>query len=212
MKTKLRSLTLALAASSTLFGIASCANQPFMRDEIAHRMASPALMVERQIPASPFMLTSYERMHEHNAPATVYIEGDGLAWLSRNEISLDPTPTNPVALNLAAMDKAKNVAYLARPCQFSKMIDKNTACPAKYWTNERFAPDVINAMNAALDNIKHQYDITEFNLVGFSGGANIAALLAAARTDVVSYAPSPATSTTGHIANITKFLIWLRIR
>lgn len=185
MKTKFRSLTLALMASGTLLSATAC-TAPFMREETAHRISSPAWMVERKIPAAPFVLTAYERMHTHNAPATIYIEGDGLAWVSRNQASLDPTPTNPVALNLAAMDKAQNVAYLARPCQFSKLLDANTACPVKYWTSERFAPEVINAMSEALDNIKRQYDITEFNLVGFSGGANIAAQLAAKRTDVVS--------------------------
>jgi hypothetical protein len=186
MNTKFRALALALMASSAALGMASCSSLPEVRQVVAHNIASPAWLVERQIAAAPFSITAFERMHDHNAPADVYIEGDGLAWTSRNEASLDPTPTNPVALNLAAMDKARNVGYLARPCQFSKMLDKNTACPAKYWTSQRFAPEVIDAMNAALDNMKAIYDITEFNLIGFSGGANVAALLAERRTDVAS--------------------------
>lgn len=183
MHKSLSSLALALMATTALL---SCTNQPQMREEVAKRISAPAWMIEREITADPFVLTSYERMHENYAPATVYIEGDGLAWLSRNSASLDPTPTNPVALNLAAMDKSRNVAYIARPCQFTKMADEATPCPMKYWTSERFAPEVLEATNAALDNMKRQYDITEFNLVGFSGGANIAALLAAKRSDVVS--------------------------
>lgn len=183
MNKTIRSFAMVLAASSAL---AACTSPITMRDEVAHRIASPAWMIERQIPAAPFTITAYERMHKNHAPATVYIEGDGLAYVSRNQASLDPTPTNPVALNLAAMDKSSNVGYLARPCQFSKMIDKTTACPMKYWTSQRFAPEVLEAMNASLDNMKRMYDITEFNLVGFSGGGNIAALLAAKRPDVVS--------------------------
>lgn len=184
MHKPIQSLTLALLASSAL--LSACTNQPVMREQVAKRMASPAWMIEREIAAAPFAMTAYERMHKNHAPATVYIEGDGLAWTSRNSASLDPTPTNPVALNMAVMDKSPNVAYLARPCQFTKMLDKATPCPAKYWTSQRFAPEVLESMNAALDNIKRMYDITEFNLVGFSGGGNIAALLAAKRPDVVS--------------------------
>lgn len=182
MQKHFKYMALALAATSTL---AACSS-PFMREQVAKRIASPAWMVERQIAAGPFALTAYERMHTNHAPATVYIEGDGKSWVSRNEAALDPTPTNPVALNLAAMDKSKNVAYLARPCQFSKTAGGTTPCDKKYWTGQRFAPEVLEAMNAALDNMKRQYDITEFHLVGFSGGGNIAALLAAKRPDVVS--------------------------
>lgn len=177
------SLSLIIAAFA---GLTACGGSPEMREQVAKRIASPAWMVKREIAAGPFSLTAHERMHQNHAPATVYIEGDGLAWLSRNEASLDPTPKNPLALNLAAMDKSPNVAYLARPCQYSRMVDKTAACPLKYWTGERFSPEVLEAMNSALENMKRQYDITEFHLVGFSGGGNIAALLAAKRSDVKS--------------------------
>jgi len=165
--------------------LAACTEMPIRRD-IAHRVAAPAFMVERTIPAEPFELTAFERMHTRDAPANIYIEGDGKAWLSKSKISRDPTPTNPVALHLAAYDKADNVGWLARPCQFTKLLDESKPCPNSYWTNKRFAPEVITAYHAALDNIAAKYDITEFNLIGFSGGANIAAILAAQRDDVVS--------------------------
>lgn len=45
---------------------------------------------------------------------------------------------------------------------------------------------VFTAYNEALDEIKKRYDITEFNLIGHDGGANIAAVLASTRKDVVS--------------------------
>ena len=45
---------------------------------------------------------------------------------------------------------------------------------------------MIEAYQLALDEIKARYDITEFNVIGFSGGAAIAAILAAEREDVVS--------------------------
>ena len=157
-----------------------------MEENVAANIAGPVYMIEREIPAGPFSLTAFERMHERNAPADIYIEGDGKAWLSRTEISLNPTPHNPVALRLASRDKAENVAYLARPCQYSGMLDKNKACDEAYWTNKRFAPEVLKAYNDALDEMKRHYGIQGYNLIGFSGGGAVAAILAAQREDVLS--------------------------
>ncbi len=179
-------LLIALTGSLLL---TACANIPRVfdqPDDVAQRIAAPAWMIPRTIPADPFELTAYERMHTRGAPANIYIEGDGKAWLSKHKISGDPTPTNPVALHLAAYDKSENIAWLARPCQYTKLIDDTKLCHNSYWTNKRFAPEVLESYNAALDNIAAKYDITEFNIIGFSGGANIAAILAAERSDVVS--------------------------
>ncbi len=141
--------------------------------------------VERKIEATPFLLTSYARVKTQGGIAHIYIEGDGSAWLSKRTPSLDPTPKNPVAFGLAQLDVADNVIYLARPCQYSKLIMKR-ACPSKYWTSHRFAPEVIAAMDSALDDMKARHNITGFHLIGFSGGGNVAALLTARRDDVLS--------------------------
>lgn len=156
-----------------------------LRHQTAERIATPSFMLHRQITAEPFILTAYERVYEKGRPATVYIEGDGVAWLSKSRPSLDPTPRNPVALHLASRDLGPNVIYLARPCQYSGLT-VDAPCDWKYWTLERFSPEVIDSMNAALDNIKRKYDIPAFNLVGFSGGGAVAALLAAERDDVAT--------------------------
>ena len=141
--------------------------------------------VEHQIEVPSFLLTSFERINVTSAVANIYIEGDGRAWLNKRIPSLDPTPNNPVAFNLAQLDSADNVFYLARPCQYTKMID-GSACEQKYWTSHRFSVEVIDAIDDALDDIKRRSQITGFNLVGFSGGGNVAALLAARRNDVLS--------------------------
>ncbi len=156
-----------------------------LRLETAKRIATPSFMLHRNIPAGEFMFTVYERVHEKGKPATIYIEGDGVAWTSKSRKSLDPTPRNPVALHLASRDMGPNVIYLARPCQYS-WTNTGEACDDRFWTSDRFAPEVVAAMNAAVDNIKKKYDISSFNLVGFSGGGAIAALLTAERDDVVS--------------------------
>lgn len=184
--TKFRMLcTVAVLAAG--LGLGACYfDTTELRLETAKRIATPSFMLHRNIPAGQFMFTTYERVHQKGKPATVYIEGDGVAWVSKKRPSLDPTPRNPVALHLASRDMSPNVIYLARPCQFSGMTAEEAPCDTKHWTGERFSPEVIASMNAALENIKKKYDIPAFNLVGFSGGGAVAALLAAEREDVAS--------------------------
>ena len=164
--------------------IAACTISP--RIERAETIAQKAMLTLSLIESSPFKLTVFERINAPGQTATLYIEGDGLAWTSRSSPSLDPTPTNPVALNLASLDNTPNVIYMARPCQFSKMANINETCPQKYWTSHRFAHEVIKAMNDAIDQIQNRYSFTGINLVGYSGGGAIATLLAAQRDDILS--------------------------
>ena len=143
-------------------------------------------MTQRDIPAPPFLLRSYERIDRPSRETTrIYIEGDGLAWLSKNRASPDPTPINPVALSLAQADKTANVIYLARPCQYNN-ASSGKACPDKYWQSSRFAPEVIAAMNNAIDDIRERHKLDRMELVGFSGGAAVALLIASQRKDIVS--------------------------
>ena len=114
----------------------------------------------------------------------VYIEGDGAAWPSPFHPPRDPTPDRPVALALAAQDTAPAVAYLGRPCQFPS-AEETWACPVKYWTSHRFAPEVVEAYRQTLDTLKARTGAVQLRLFGYSGGGVIATLLAMSRTDVV---------------------------
>lgn len=174
------------ALAALTLGLTACIqSQGDMRVETAKRLAMPSFMHNRVIPAAPFALTVYERVRKPGGDATVYIEGDGQAWLSRRSPSGDPTPVNPVALHLASRDDAPNVIYLARPCQYTKMLD-GSACDNRYWMSARLSPEVLDSMDAALEDIKTRYNIRKFNLVGFSGGGGIAVLLGAERNDIAS--------------------------
>lgn len=116
---------------------------------------------------------------------TIYIEGDGLAWLSGEMPSANPTPIMPTGLKMALHDKKHHpIVYLARPCQF---VSKQQwgGCRAAYWTHLRFSPKVINAMNQAVEQLKNEYHAKHIVLIGYSGGGTIAALIAARRTDVI---------------------------
>ncbi|EMO4462906.1 TPA: alpha/beta hydrolase [Pseudomonas aeruginosa] len=110
----------------------------------------------------------------------VYLEGDGHAWATATQPSLDPSPHNLLVARLAVDDPTPN-AYLARPCQF---VIAPTCEPA-IWTDWRFSQEVITSLSQALDQLKQRCGNREFELVGYSGGAALALLLAAQRDDVI---------------------------
>ena len=70
------------------------------------------------IKAGDFALMTYQRFDKRLDNISIYIEGDGRAWETKYRLSEDPTPSNPVALRLAAVDPAANIAYIARPGQY----------------------------------------------------------------------------------------------
>lgn len=155
---------------------------PYMRAETAQRLASPAWMIKRDIPAGDIELRAFERIHERGGIANLYIEGDGTYFEMPTVWQNDPTPQNPIALHMATKDKAENLIYLARPCQYSGGTD----CPKAYWNEGRFSQDVIDSYNLALDEIAKRYQIRGFHLIGYSGGAAVASLLATQRSDILS--------------------------
>ena len=166
-----------------LLALSACGRSIAERTSLAGDIAQGHLPVHATVPAGAFRLVSYARVTAPGATARVYIEGDGLAWLGTHEPSLNPTPTDPIALRLTARDPAPNVVWLARPCQYEGF---SPDCGQEFWTGKRFAPEVVDAYSRALDALKQQDHFTGFELVGFSGGGAIAALLAARRTDVVN--------------------------
>ncbi|GLU37389.1 alpha/beta hydrolase [Pseudomonas sp. NBRC 100443] len=109
----------------------------------------------------------------------VYLEGDGHAWATATQPSLDPSPHNLLVARLAVADPTPN-AYLARPCQFVTA----PACEPTLWTYRRFSQEVVTRLSQALDQMKQRYGNREFELVGYSGGAALALMLAAQRNDV----------------------------
>jgi hypothetical protein len=166
--------------------LAGCQAAPSERLAKAQRIAGTSRMAERDIDAPPFRLRSYARIgNPASGTARIYIEGDGLAWLSKSRPSPDPTPINPVALALADADPGPNVIWLARPCQYH-LVFAGQPCPPPYWQAARFAPEVIAAMSDALDQLKREHRLSRLELVGFSGGGAIALLLGARRSDIVS--------------------------
>jgi len=129
---------------------------------------------------SQFAIQSFARGQGDDL--TIYIEGDGFAWQSRTQPSTDPTPLNPLALRLAVLDPAPAVAYLGRPCQYVG----SPACNRRHWGASRFSEEIIAAMDEAVSAAKTAAGATRLQLVGYSGGGAVAALLAGRRDDVAS--------------------------
>lgn len=105
----------------------------------------------------------------------VYIEGDGRPWLRKDAIAADPTPRNPLALKLMLKDHTPSI-YLGRPCYYGLM--RSPDCLPPTWTHRRYSAEVIDSMQAALEQYLQEHNYKHLTLIGYSGGGAIAMLLA----------------------------------
>ncbi len=145
----------------------------------AHHGWQPDIIV-----TDSFDLMSYQPIYiTSGIVLTVYIEGDGFAWRTRSVASTDPTPINAIGLKLALNHPDGNAVYLARPCQYTGGNNAR-GCNKTYWTHQRFAEEVVASSNQAISVLKSKFGATQLQLVGYSGGGAIAALLASRRNDV----------------------------
>jgi len=150
----------------------------------AEKVATTAGWQRIQLDVGTFVLAAFvPPALASSETLTIYIEGDGLAWLNAHTPSFDPTPQHPLALQLALSDHAHAAVYLARPCQYVT-AQARRHCDTRYWTSHRFAPEVIEASDQAISQLKQHYRATRLVLVGYSGGGAVAALVAARRHDV----------------------------
>jgi pimeloyl-ACP methyl ester carboxylesterase len=125
---------------------------------------------------------AWSRALGYAAAVTVYVEGDGRAWRGSRRPPRNPTPRTSVVVPLALEDDGP-VIYLARPCQY---VDRRAfpTCTPRWWTDARYSEPAVAALDATLDRLLRAAASPRLTLVGHSGGATIAALLAERRTDV----------------------------
>ena len=158
--------------------MAACGTDPALRRATADGIASAGEMVRHDVAAGRFLLAGYERRRAGRPDRlVVYVEGDGRSWLGRRQLTDDPTPTDPIALRLAAADPSPAVLYLARPCQYAG-ARLGAECGPEYWAHRRFAPEIVDAYGEVIRTAAARAGVDEIELVGFSGGGVIATLLA----------------------------------
>lgn len=161
---------LALGALVLLGALCGCAT-PLQR---AERLAGDAGFSMMQVAGEGFQHLVYLRRNGADSPLHVYIEGDGLPWLTEDIPSEDPTPHDPLALRLMRHDPHSSV-YLGRPCYFEQ---PGKHCQLGLWTMARYSPMVVRSMAVALSALRNGRATPDLILIGYSGGGSLAALLA----------------------------------
>ncbi len=150
----------------TFFLISACAS-----------VQVPTAYTRYDIQTKYFTLTSFQKITSEKSVYKIYIEGDGYAFNAHGLPTSDPTPKGVLMREIAFSDPSANVIYLARPCQYQK----SKMCEQKYWTTARFSPEVIESSYEAIKSIAGNNDVI---LIGFSGGALVASLVAVTKKDL----------------------------
>jgi len=105
----------------------------------------------------------------------VYLDGDGVPWLGGYP-STDPTPRDPLVLDLLALDRAPAL-YLGRACYHG--LAAEPPCTSSLWTSARYSEDVVASMAAASRRLLSDRGADRVVWLGYSGGGVLAMLLAA---------------------------------
>lgn len=135
----------------------------------------PDSFTYKEIETKDFKLASWQKISNPQGVYKIYIEGDGYAFNAYGKPTQNPTPKGTLVRELAFGDDNENVVYLARPCQYVK----SPICSKRHWTTARFASEVINAEYEAIKSIVGNSPVV---LIGFSGGAQVAGLVATAKS------------------------------
>ncbi|RYZ86387.1 MAG: alpha/beta fold hydrolase [Moraxellaceae bacterium] len=119
-------------------------------------------------------------------PIHVYIENDGAAYDTPTQIAANPSlRAGFLVLRLMQQDSTPSL-YISRPCYGFAFNQMPAACEPRYWSTARYSADVVQILSQALDETKRQLNINDapIVLIGHSGGASLALLIAQGRTDV----------------------------
>lgn len=168
-----------------VFLLNACVSSPSSRLHKADDVGQFSGLEKQIVRTSDFSIATYSRLSDSQQDLHIYIEGDGYAWVTPTRVSGDPTPRKPMLLSFAAKDPSANVIYIARPCQYVAQ-EMNPNCKSYYWTQGRFSDPVIQSMNEAVSFFSKKFGTARINLIGYSGGATVALLVASRRHDVAS--------------------------
>ncbi len=168
---KLKRRTSVLLMLAGLLMLTACAAPATRLDHQAQSLGMQAGIVE----GDRFKHRTYSQQEPcAGGRLHVYLEGDGLAWLPGNRVSLDPTPPHSCLMPLMAMDTASAV-YLGRPCYHGFANERG--CHPSLWTQGRYGEQIIQSMVKALLGIMPERKCQAV-LIGYSGGGAMAMLIA----------------------------------
>jgi hypothetical protein len=165
-------------------------------------LAQHANLTPSVINTSQFSIQIFTQNH-NSKHAVIYLEGDGLVLNRYGEIALNPTPTDPMAVRLASVDRRPFTKIVVnRPFHYG---DRHAECSlircpglkvsasrsrnkfgmtlshhdnvSPYWTTARYAPEVIQSIYEAINQCQQQFRFETIELVAYSGGASVALLL-----------------------------------
>ncbi len=129
------------------------------------------------ITGDPFRHLIYRQgTWDKSSPVHVYLDGDGLPWVTRTRVAQDPTPRIPLALRLMSRDPGLTL-YIGRPCYHG--LAGSPGCSPWLWTHGRYSEEVVKSMAAALRRSLGPDSDREVTLIGYSGGGVLAMLIAA---------------------------------
>lgn len=153
--------------------LAGCAAPEIRLDREAERLNLRRTVVK----GTDFLHVVYlnQRLQAPSGELHVYLDGDGSPWISHRWISDNPTPRNPLVLELMGLDPAQSV-YLGRPCYHG--FAAQPPCTPEFWTDRRYSKTVIESMTAALRQLCVSLQSDKVVLIGFSGGGTLAMLIA----------------------------------
>jgi len=133
-----------------------------------------------EIEGAGHRLRTYANTHLQTSPAHpadarlhVYLDGDGRPFMRRLQVARDPTPRDPLTLQLLAADPGPAI-YLGRPCYHGRDAD----CDPRLWTTARYGDTIVGSLTAAIAAIIEERAPARVVLIGYSGGGALAVLIA----------------------------------
>jgi hypothetical protein len=145
------------------------------------------IWTEEQTTHNLFDYIHIEKKSSASQELVIYIEGDGLAWETKDKLSINPTPLSLDFLEIFFHDSRSHLLYLGRPGQFlhPTWYDSSYPHPSRnrliisksdYWSLKRFAPEIIHSFYQTI--LKKKSSHQKLHFIGLSGGAHIAIVLA----------------------------------
>ncbi len=153
--------------------LAGCATAVERADAVAARHGWSRAVVT----GAQFRHVVYDNgIRDRSRPLHIYLEGDGRPYLDRWTIASDPTPRDPVMLELMTLDPGPAV-LVGRPCYFG--LARDPSCTPLDWTIGRFSERAVDSLAAAIEQVRRDRGPSSIRLFGHSGGGALAVLLAA---------------------------------